>query len=191
MVAHGLRSGALAARETRGLYGGAIACDVPKTFDDVSNLRPVPDHQEVFVERDGVNSVIVELLDDTHLDKGLEEAARFYFADLATANEAAGSEVLQFKTLGVEGGSGGDHGSERCFLIGAQNTINKSAASRAGSDEKQTVVMVVGLLRYAQFKTDILLTLNVPPPEKKSKSNGDGQQVQAQPDQPTPETLAG
>ena len=113
---------------------------MPASFDDVSNLRPVPDHQEVFVEKDGINSVIVELLDDSHLGKGMEEAARFYFNDLATANEASASEVLVLKNLGVEGG-GFDHGSERALLIGAQNTINKSAASKAGSSEKTVVVM--------------------------------------------------
>ena len=51
------------------LYGGAISFRVPRDFDDVSNLRPVPDHQEVYVQRNGINSIIVELLDDQHFDK--------------------------------------------------------------------------------------------------------------------------
>lgn len=32
----------------RSLYGGAMTAAVPKTFDDVSDFRQVPDHQEVF-----------------------------------------------------------------------------------------------------------------------------------------------
>ena len=32
---------------TRALYGGAIELDIPQRFQDVSDFRPVPDHQEV------------------------------------------------------------------------------------------------------------------------------------------------
>ena len=31
----------------RALYGGAVEMDIPVRFEDVSDFRPVPDHQEV------------------------------------------------------------------------------------------------------------------------------------------------
>ncbi|KAI3738985.1 hypothetical protein L2E82_29310 [Cichorium intybus] len=34
----------------RRLFGGAISTTLPLRFEDVSNIREVPDHQEVFVD---------------------------------------------------------------------------------------------------------------------------------------------
>ena len=36
--------------ETRELYGGAIRASIPKQFLDISDIRPIPDHQEMFSE---------------------------------------------------------------------------------------------------------------------------------------------
>lgn len=55
------------------LYGGAMAIKIPEGYDDVSNIRVVPDHQEVFVEKDWINSLIIELLDDAHMDKNMSK----------------------------------------------------------------------------------------------------------------------
>ena len=33
----------------RALYGGALEMDIPVRFEDISDFRPVPDHQEVRV----------------------------------------------------------------------------------------------------------------------------------------------
>jgi hypothetical protein len=58
-----LRGGGHGALVTRELYGGAIKLNLPTSYDDVSNFRQVPDHQEVWVDRDSNTSLIVELLD--------------------------------------------------------------------------------------------------------------------------------
>ena len=70
----------------RELFGGAITIMLPETFEDVSILREIPDHQEVFVDKDSEVSLIVELLehDGTVSD---EHAPTYYFKDLATCNE--------------------------------------------------------------------------------------------------------
>ena len=70
----------------RELFGGAITIMLPETFEDVSVLREIPDHQEVFVDRDSEVSLIVELLehDGTISD---EHAPTYYFKDLATCND--------------------------------------------------------------------------------------------------------
>ena len=74
------------------LYGGALRTQLPTTvggrtvrFDDMSNLRQVPDHQEVYSDVDCGCAVIIELL-------GLEESvssadlAAYHFSELAKAN---------------------------------------------------------------------------------------------------------
>lgn len=45
------------------LFGGAITCLLPTTFADVSDIRQVPDHQEVWLDKDGFTNVIIEILE--------------------------------------------------------------------------------------------------------------------------------
>jgi hypothetical protein len=48
------------------LYGGAITVDLPANYLDASNIRPVPDNQEVFVQSDntsGQKSIIFDILE--------------------------------------------------------------------------------------------------------------------------------
>ena len=68
------------------LFGGAITMSLPDNFEDVSSLRQVPDHQEVFVDKLTETSLIVEILnyEETITD---ENAASYYFEDLAQCNQ--------------------------------------------------------------------------------------------------------
>lgn len=62
---------------SQSLFGGALTMDLASHYTDVSELRQVPDHQEVFIEQDATNStasssLIIELLEmtDWQLDHG-------------------------------------------------------------------------------------------------------------------------
>merc|ERR1712170_184349 len=68
----------------RPLFGGAISCDIPSAWRDVSDVRQVPDHQECWQEIDGA-VLVVEILDRQEV--GDHSAASFFFADLARAME--------------------------------------------------------------------------------------------------------
>lgn len=46
----------------RSLFGGAITCPISTRFQDVSNLRPVPDHQECFADGDADRSFVFEIV---------------------------------------------------------------------------------------------------------------------------------
>ena len=60
--APGLLTGASAAATP--LFGGALTCALPASWLDCSDARPVPDHQEVWLERDGkCRSLIIEILE--------------------------------------------------------------------------------------------------------------------------------
>ena len=63
------------------LFGGAVTVDLPRGLVDASDVRPVPDNQEVWFDGDGGRSVIVEVLERV---EGLEDgkAASFFFNDL-------------------------------------------------------------------------------------------------------------
>ena len=48
---------------TRPLYGGMVELLVPQSMTDVSDIRPVPDHQEVFSDGLTDQSLIVEIVE--------------------------------------------------------------------------------------------------------------------------------
>lgn len=74
----------------RRLYGGAVECSgIPDDWLDVSAVRPVPDHQEVFMARDSDDSVIVELVDES--GHTLAE----HFAEVADINASSQSQILE------------------------------------------------------------------------------------------------
>ncbi|KAK3227629.1 hypothetical protein Dsin_007491 [Dipteronia sinensis] len=73
----------------RPLFGGAIATTFPYRFQDVSNIRLVPDHQEVFVDPARDESLIFELLDFKD-DVGDNGSAASFLQDLATEQDAGG-----------------------------------------------------------------------------------------------------
>ena len=45
------------------LYGGALSVELPRSFTDASELREVPDHQEVWVDTCSDRSLIIEILE--------------------------------------------------------------------------------------------------------------------------------
>ena len=62
------------------LFGGAITASVPSTYTDVSNMRQVPDHQEVWLDSEGFTSIVVEILE--RVEKPDLEALKFHLEDL-------------------------------------------------------------------------------------------------------------
>lgn len=44
------------------LFGGAMTCLLPASFEDISEYRTVPDHQEVFVDKLSNTSITIEIL---------------------------------------------------------------------------------------------------------------------------------
>ncbi len=48
--------------QTHQLFGGAMEMAFPQRLIDVSDFRPVPDHQEVFADGGEDQSLIVEIL---------------------------------------------------------------------------------------------------------------------------------
>jgi hypothetical protein len=68
------------------LFGGSITMLLPATFEDISKVREVPDHQEVYVDKLTDMSIIVEILNHESTVKN-EDAAKYHFDDLAGFNE--------------------------------------------------------------------------------------------------------
>ncbi|CAE5963581.1 unnamed protein product [Arabidopsis arenosa] len=78
----------------RPLFGGAISTVFPQRFQDVSNIRQVPDHQEVFVDPSRDESLIFELL-DFKTEVGDIGSASWFLNDLAREQDAEGFQLIE------------------------------------------------------------------------------------------------
>ena len=145
--------------KTVGLFGGSITVLLPATFDDISTIRQVPDHQEVFVDRESEISFIVELV-NYNGDVTDNNAPKFYFTDLAECNEAKNATIDSASVVRdpqfiphVT-----DQSCVKCVVTGRQ-TVTKFRSEDAPLETVQIVLIVV---RLPHVGTDMLVTMNVP-----------------------------
>ncbi|KAM3821845.1 ran guanine nucleotide release factor [Vipera latastei] len=134
------------------LFGGAFSARLPPGSLDISEMRQVPDNQEVFVHPSTDQSIIVELL-EYQAGVADENAARFHFEDIA--GNSANSEILsqtQFAPalLAFEGCS------SSWQLVGHQQV------AKFNEEAKNDVSVHLVLLRLPQYGTDLLVTFNDP-----------------------------
>lgn len=163
----------------RGLYGGAISAVLPDTFADVSAIREVPDHQEVFLGMQGSEgretSLIVELLerDDALERRTDEDVMTHYFTDLAAHNESQGTTVL-FPAAKMRASEGFmpcvDQSHARLLIIGRQH-VKKY---RSEHSEVDAVLVLLALVRLGNVATDVLISMNIPIPPPLPPTAGAG-----------------
>ena len=67
------------------LFGGALSASVPASFADVSDIRQVPDHQEVWLDRNGFTSIVFEILE--RVEKPDVEALKYHLQDIVEEDE--------------------------------------------------------------------------------------------------------
>jgi hypothetical protein len=161
------------------LYGGAIVCDLPENFADVSKLRQVPSYQEVWIDKDGFTSIAIELLDRV-------EPPRRAQVDEMTQLEIDGAALTEHLMELV--GDDADHArvwnsSETEFsrmqdfaaytLLATITPPERKRGGdrdgggdrdRGGSADKTPALtaVIMTLLRLKREKTDIVITVNVP-----------------------------
>ncbi|GFY88441.1 ran guanine nucleotide release factor, putative [Actinidia rufa] len=126
----------------RPFFGGAIASTFPMRFQDVSNIRQVPDHQEVFVDPARDESLIFELL-DLKLDVADNGSATWFLQDLASEQDAEGAMVIEQSGVVEAGGL--------CF-----RNIPAVVTTAVGQ------MVYVANLRLKEVGTDVLVTAYEP-----------------------------
>lgn len=139
------------------LFGGALSAVLPHSATDISELREIPDNQEVFAHAHTDQSLIVELVEyqDQVAD---QDAARYHFEDIAGSNKAlqpGAFEVTSVVPLPKSELSLSDCGSA-WMLTGTQ------CVSKFNEEARNTVTLHLGLFRMPQFSTDVLITFNDP-----------------------------
>ncbi|XP_067325871.1 ran guanine nucleotide release factor [Anolis sagrei] len=139
-------------QEGNPLFGGAFSACLPPGSIDVSEMRQVPDNQEVFVHPSTDQSIIIELLE---YQAGVpdENAARYHFEDLADSSsttEILNQEQFLPQLLALEGCSS------------AWQLTARQLVAKFNEEAKNEVTLHLALLRLPQYGTDLLLTFNDP-----------------------------
>jgi hypothetical protein len=76
------------------LWGGAMTCVLPEVFKDISLLKPVPDHQEMWFWGDTGTLVLLELCQEV---EGHDPAdiSRMHWVEIAMVNDSAWNQVVE------------------------------------------------------------------------------------------------
>ncbi|XP_075711652.1 ran guanine nucleotide release factor [Rhinoderma darwinii] len=139
----------------RPLFGGAFSAILPPNIQDVSDLREIPDNQEVFVHADTDQSIIVEILE---YQGGMSDpdAARYHFEDVAASNDAQGrAEVVSVEPFPLA----------QLSLTSCSNAwalTGHQLVSKFNEQAQNTVTIHMALFRIQQHATDLLVTFNDP-----------------------------
>lgn len=112
------------------LFGGAFSAILPRGAIDVSDLRPVPDNQEVFCHPVTDQSLIIELLELQAHVQG-EAAARYHFEDVGGVQGARSVHVLSVQPLCLENLSLRGCCQDAWFLSGKQQVAKENQQVRA------------------------------------------------------------
>ena len=134
------------------LFGQAASCEVPLDWTDVSTLRTVPSHQEVYVDSsEQDSSVIIEILEREKIDD--QTAGTFFFTDLAKADEAVSFSIDAPRSCVLPSVSFLGTSASRVYIEGVQ-------VKGKGSDNRSAkpVAVFMTVLRAKDYDADILVT---------------------------------
>ncbi|KAM7221931.1 nuclear import protein mog1 [Rhypophila decipiens] len=165
------------------LFGGALVCDLPEKFADVSTLRQVPDNQEVYIDKDGFTSIIFDITERVGpAGGGLEEDGQALTTHL---EELVGDDVntvkvwntteTQFSKLeyvvyyhflflsllkGFKRLTSRKQNSDDIPAYTLIATQTPKVQERASAPDFTALILT--LVRLEKESTDILITINVP-----------------------------
>ena len=154
--------------------GGAITCDLPADWTDVSEIRQVPDEQEVYIgPGDDDPCFVMEILEyqDSIPD---EAAARFFFEDLAQANESTETSFVEQVVVPPDNGSQppllmfAGVGVQR-FTKARNRTLNGNGTNLQSNSKPIDAQIELCVVRLQHVETDLLMTLS----RKKASLNAD------------------
>jgi len=159
--------------EQRPLFGGAMTCDIPSAWRDVSNVRQVPDHQECWHDIDGGRMLVIEILERKG-EVADKNAAAYFFQDLAEANACdtanysfsnAQPPVNGAAVIPNLAAAAAATATVCCLGSGYQRVALGRAMDMAGNPRQQEVRIIhvdLAVLRLPLQNTDLLITLSSP-----------------------------
>ncbi|KAF8201513.1 hypothetical protein BJ912DRAFT_503958 [Pholiota molesta] len=137
---------------TRQLFGGAITAETVLNLIDASDIRQVPNTQEVFMYPDSNVSIILEILQRVE-PSHYNDAIRFHFDSLAHDNSAVSANI---HSVSVVPNDRGDNTPSAIVLKGVQMVPKFNHAT------PDRVEILMALFRVESKGIDLVLTFNVP-----------------------------
>lgn len=140
------------------------------TFFDVSTLRPVPDNQEVFVNKHDNTSIVFEILE---YDASVPDhaAAEYYWNDLCETNNVGkeSQHVLRKESLDLKNlvafTSNATSSSLGGEILNTASTFyieGEQIAKKSKNSTEDTVVLDILIIRLPRVTSDIIVTSHTP-----------------------------
>ena len=143
--------------QERQLYGGAMTIALPSSFVDVSEMRPVPDHQEVFCDTASNcnQSVVLEIVEMGPSD--VVDVAAYYLRDWMEQNEATSESHAHTPS------SQAIDSSRLTESTASHSTVHITSSRMLVG---QAIVLIhLAVLRLPRAASDLLITLSIPEPD--------------------------
>ncbi|KAG5450387.1 Ran guanine nucleotide release factor [Clonorchis sinensis] len=139
--------------QDRCLYDGAFTLVLPSHVIDASDLRQIPDNQEVFLHPSTNQSVVVDILEqiDTQDPK---EAARLHFQEVGHTNDASQIVIETVEELSPPYRD--PHCTSMVYLTGLQKV------AKFNETAEHLVRIYQALYRYSNDSADVLVSVNSP-----------------------------
>ncbi|KAG7092271.1 hypothetical protein E1B28_008633 [Marasmius oreades] len=134
------------------LFEGAITATAPSNLIDASDIRQVPDTQEVFLFSDSSVSIIVEILERVE-PTNYEEAIKFHFDSLAHDNNASSEKIDSINIIPNDR----EDNTPSAIVLSGRQSVPKYTCTQP--DE---VRIYMALYRVPEKPIDLVVTFNVP-----------------------------
>ncbi|RIA96093.1 hypothetical protein C1645_733580 [Glomus cerebriforme] len=143
----------------RELFGGAISMYIPPSFGDVSDVRNVPDNQEVFTDVNTDQSIIIEILQFVH-QAANEDVARYHFDSVATDNKAEDFSIIHKITQLTSQEVPNLPPNTPMYFCTGQQSVAKFNETDLNAHNLVSIYLAV--FRFPNYDTDIVITYNIP-----------------------------
>ncbi|KAE8356885.1 hypothetical protein BDV28DRAFT_126351 [Aspergillus coremiiformis] len=145
---------------TRAFYGGAIKGPTPENWLDASDVREIPDHQEVFLSRTTLTTQIIEI--NEFVDQGADDAAALYHVrDLCDEDEKL--DVVSGPTKVAMGRFAASvSGFRGVVCITGARKGRRGVGSSGDGRLVSTVSVHYLVVRLPEQGTDLVVLVNVP-----------------------------
>ena len=157
----------MASFASRELYGGAITVELPTTMIDASDIRQIPDHQEVFLSNTTLTSLIFEI--NQFVNQPDPAALYFHFTDVITPPDHLQGEI----DAPIKPTLATDSVKDFPAYLVQGSIVSREVDKKAPSDlpvERQQNPQTIEyqtkcyqmVVRMKQYTTDFVVRLNVP-----------------------------
>ncbi|KAL9584108.1 MAG: hypothetical protein Q9212_002316 [Teloschistes hypoglaucus] len=138
------------------LFGGAITANLPAGYADVSNIREVPDHQEIYLDASGFSSIVIEIAERVTEPPTDDQALRFHFEDIVDEQDSSRvwrTDIASFPNLPQ---------NTPCLTLVATTTPPLTTNGNTRALTPTFVAILLTLIRLEPQSTDLIVTVNIP-----------------------------